>query len=56
MPALVVAALAKLANAVATASPDRLLVAVKVKPPTVKLWPVAMELNVMLAVSVTFVN
>ena len=56
MPALVVAELAKLANAVATAEPDKLLLAVKVKPPTVKLWPVAMGLNVRLAVSVTFVN
>ena len=56
MPALVLSLLAKLANAAATAAPDRLLVAVKVKPPTVKLWPVAMGLNVRLAVSVSFVN
>jgi hypothetical protein len=37
MPALVLALLAKLANAAATAGPAKLLVAVKVKPPTVKL-------------------
>ena len=53
---MVFALLAKLAKAAATAAPERLLVAVKVKPPTVKLWPVAMGWNDKVAVSVTLVT
>ena len=56
MPLLVVALLAKLANAVATSVPDKLLEAVKVKPPTVMLCPVAMALKVNKAFSVTLVT
>ena len=46
VPPVKVVLLALLAKAAATWAPDKLLVAVKAKPPTVKLWPLVMALKV----------